>query len=346
MANTKTKKQVPLSIQERVTIEIRYCTDFHSKADIAKELGRNKSTITREIGDRTPRGIRRYKAHVAHNKAIKRLMQRGKRERIAHTPLREYVIAKLKIGWSPELIEVRLPHEYKADEAMRISYETIYQYIYAQIRRGGNGAVKEGCEDLRKFLVRRHTRRAKKGFRKAQKVERDAQLPSIDTRDEVVNERIEFGHWEDDTMVSPDGERLKTMNERVTRVHLFRRAFDGTVAACDEALFARLKNIPRSALKTLTRDRGGENRDWRNVQAILGVKVYFAHPYCSHERGSNENGNGLIRRHIPKGCDFGKYTDDQLHAIEYWLNNRPRKVLGGLTPCEVYYQKTGVALYC
>jgi len=97
-------------------------------------------------------------------------------------------------------------------------------------------------------------------------------------------------------------------------------------------------------VKTLTQDRGTENYEYETVSKALSISMYFAHPYCSHERGANENTNGLIRRYLPKGTDFGKITNQEILEIEYQLNTRPRKRLGYLSPYQVYYQKTGIDL--
>ena len=128
-------------------------------------------------------------------------------------------------------------------------------------------------------------------------------------------------------------------------VHLFRKTPDGTIGSCDAALCARLAPIPKVFLRTLTRDRGSENRGHVSLAEVLGFDIFFAHAYASYERGSNENGNGLFRRYFPKGTDFATVTDDEIHRVEYLINTRPRKRLGGYTPAEVFYQKTGVALF-
>jgi transposase, IS30 family len=126
---------------------------------------------------------------------------------------------------------------------MRISYEAIYQYVYAQVHRGGNGSVKKGGEDLRSYLPRRHTRRAKKGFRKAQKVERNAALPSIEDRPHVVDERFRIGDWEDDTMVSrASSARIKSVNERKSGIVFFGKTTDGTAIECDVVVRKKLSS--------------------------------------------------------------------------------------------------------
>jgi IS30 family transposase len=255
------------------------------------------------------------------------------------------VVAKLKIGWSPEQISIRLPLEHPNDSMMRISYEAVYQYIYAQVHRGGHGTVKPGHEDLRVYLPRRHKRRQAKGFRKAQKLERNANLPAIDDRPAVVEERSRIGDWEDDFLVSGASKVcVKSANERMSGIVFFGRTTDGTATAGDVVLFDKLGQIPPRYRKTLTRDNGSENKDWKTVETTLGLSVYFAHPYHSWERGSNENCNGLLRRFFPKGTDWSTITDEDIAQAEYLINSRPRKRLGGLTPYEFFYQMTGVAL--
>jgi IS30 family transposase len=303
--------------------------------------------VSREIRGKPRKGRGRYNADLAQRHADERSALQGRKEKLTHTPLKEYVEEKLRLGWSPEQISIRLPIDYRKDKKMRISYEAIYQHVYAQVRRGGNGAVKEGCVDLRPLLARRHTRRQKKGSRTVQKTERHDKLPSIEDRPRIVEKRKEVGHWEDDTMVSRQSTtRLKTLNELVSGVTFIGRMIDGTVAESNRVVINRMKGLPADVRKTLTRDRGTENYGWEAIQDELSLTCWFAHPYCSHERGSNENGNGLIRRYFPKKTDFASVTDEAIAQVEYLLNTRPRKRLGGKTPYEVFYDLTGVALDC
>lgn len=332
-----------MSLNDRIQIEIHY-SQGKSLAVIAKILGkgRNKSTIGREINGRPNKGAGRYKAYAAHNEALEKDKNRGKKERLKNETVRVYTKTKLKLGWSPEQVSIRLPIDHKGEQ---ISYEAIYQYIYAQVSRGGNGKLKEGCEDLRPYLTLRHTRRSTKGARRAQKVERNAALPSIETRPKLVEKRKEVGHFEDDTMVSrQSAPRLKSINERVSGVVFLGKMKDGTSEESNRVVCERLAEIPSPYLKTLTRDRGSENLGWRDIERQTPLKVYFAHAYCSQERGSNENLNGLVRRFLPKKTDFAKVTDEEVRHIEYLLNTRPRKRFGGKTPLEVLFEKTGVAI--
>lgn len=309
------------------------------------ELGRPPSAISREIGGKPRTGIGKYSSDIAQRLVEANRKNQGRKSKFDCAPLKEYVIQKLKLGWSPEQISIRLPVDYPRNRAMRVSHETIYEYIYSQIHREGNGQVKPGGRDLRKYLARRHTRRQKKGLRKAQKLERDATLPSIELRPKEVEARKIIGHWEGDTLVSRQSEvRVKSVNERVSGIAFFKRTGNGTSTACNQATIVALKDIPSQYVKTLTQDRGKENHNFEILKSELGVACFFAHPYSAHERGANENTNGLFRRYFPKKTDFDKITDTEIAKVEYLLNSRPRKRLKGLTPYEVFYQKTGVAL--
>jgi IS30 family transposase len=341
-ANVRTFNRI--TYKERVIIESRYCTDWRSLADIARELKRPTSAISREIGGKPCQGRGKYTADRAQAAADERSHKQGRKQKLTHTPLGEYVVKKLKDGWSPEQIMIRLPIEYPRDQKMRISHEAIYQHVYDQI--GESGKPKKGREDLRPFLTRRQSRRRSKGFRQAQKVYRP-QLPSIEDRPKEVEKRKRVGDWEDDTMVSRESlVRLKTINERVSGIIFIGKMHDGSIAESNRVVIERLSAIPHEYRKTLTRDRGSENFGYLEIEKELTMTCWFAHAYCSQERGSNENGNGLIRRPYPKKTNFELVTDADLRVLEHQLNSRPRKRHGGLTPYEVFFNLTGVALDC
>lgn len=230
---------------------------------------------------------------------------------------------------------------------MRISHEAIYQQVYRRVYRSGNGRVKEGETDLRPSLARRHKRRAKKGFRKAQKAERNHALPSIEKRPAIAERRTRIGDWEDDTLMSRASDaRVKSIVDRRSGVAFFGKTKDGTAESCDRVVRQRLGVLPSSVRRTLTRDRGSENVRFEALRKDLGIEIYFAHAYCSYERGTNENTNGLLRRYFPKKTDWETISDEDITRAEYLINTRPRKRHGGLTPVEVFYRDTGVALYC
>ncbi len=343
---TKTKKKKrcfhQFDLEDRIKIEIKY-REGKSFREIAAYLGadRTAGSICREIAGKPKKGRGKYQAYSSHEKALER--RKGKKGfRLKNDLIRKYTIDKLKIGWSPEQIAIRLPIDHKGET---ISYEAIYQYIYGQVYREGNGKIKGGCEDLRKYLPRRHSRRSTKGARRAQKLERKGSLPSIEDRPAVVDKRKEIGHFEDDTIVSRQNPvRLKSINERVSGVLFLGKMINGTSEESTRVVCEKLKNIPSPFLKTLTRDRGTENMGWVEIEKALGVDVYFAHSYCSYERGSNENLNGLVRRFFPKKTDFSKVTDEEIRRVEFLINSRPRKRHGGKTPLEVLLEKTGVAI--
>lgn len=349
--NNKNKGSVkgrsPFTLRERSIIEIRWCRDGRNITEIAKELGRHKSSVSREIGGKPRKGLGKYDADRAQAEALDRIVRRGnvpKTEK--HEPLKTYIEDKLQLGWSPEQISIRLPIEYQDDTSMRIATESVYQEVYRRVHRGGNGAVKKGMVDLRPYLTRRHTRRAKKGFRKAQKAERLSALPSIEMRPKEVDLKNDVGNWEGDTLVSRESAtRVKSVNERVSGVVFFGKTTDGTARACNQVVLDRLRAMPSPYLKTLTQDRGTENREYETLERELGISCFFAHAYCSWERGANENANGLLRRFFPKKTDWALVSDEDIAQAEYLINTRPRKRHGGLTPVEVWFQRTGVALY-
>ena len=329
------------SLEDRIKIEIKYREGL-SLRDIAIYLGKGRmaSSICREINGRPRKGVSKYQAHANHSKALERRFGK-KHGRLKNEFIRSYVKEKMKRGWSPEQISLRLPIDHHGND---ISHEAIYQFVYSQMNRGGNSKAKKGCEDLRSFLPRRHRRRQTKGFRQAQKAYRPL-LPSIENRPSIVNKRIRIGDWEDDTMVSRQSvERLKTISERVSGVVLIGKMLDGTISESNRVVNDRLGKMPEQIRKTLTRDRGTENLGYQELEKDLSISCYFARAYCSQDRGSNENVNGLIRRFFPKKTDFSKVSDEEIIRAEYLLNSRPRKRHGGMTPLEVLLDRTGVAI--
>ena len=237
-------KKSPLNLGERTIIEVRY-RDGCSMRDIAKELNRNPSTISREIDGKPPRGVGKYIADVAHRKALKRIEKRGNNSRIDKYPeLKEYIIEKLELGWSPEQISGRMKKEYSHSKVMKISYEAIYQYIYNQFHRGGNGALKKDCKDLRSYLPRKRKRRMKKGSRTPQKVLRRENIPKIEDRPGIVKKRKEIGHWEDDFVLSQKVKPcMKTINELASGLYLIGRTTGKTAKEGDAVLFEKLNSI-------------------------------------------------------------------------------------------------------
>ncbi|MDA3839465.1 MAG: IS30 family transposase [Patescibacteria group bacterium] len=328
------------TIEERETIQEMLWQRKSIRA-IAKRLNRSPSSISREVNkNRDSINRRQYTPRIAHEKALINRSRRGREKRLKSEKVRYYVIKHLKLGWSPEQISGTI--EDNINET--ISFETIYQYVYAQIHRNGHGYTKPGCEDLRPYLARRRKRRNQQSGRKSHRIDKGP-LPSIEDRPQEVGLRIDVGHWENDLIVSNQSKyKLKTINERYSGLVFIKKIKNGTIEESNKAMIERLSEIPRQYLKTLTMDRGSENLGYQEIENTLGFDCFYAHSYCSWERGSNENLNGLIRRFLPKKTDFRIVTNNDIKKIEYLLNSRPRKRLGWKTPYEVFYEMTGVAL--
>ncbi len=319
------------SIEEREKIQYGLWQK-KSRRDIAKEIGRSSSSVCREINkNRSQRNI--YTPRSAHERALVKRKSRGRQDRLKNGIIRKYVVKELKKRTSPEQIAGRICKELPGQ---KISHEAIYQFIYAQIRRDGWGYLKPGCEDLRPYLRRRKKRRTHKGMRRCQKMSVERGI-SIDLRPKIVSCRARIGDWESDTVASKDnGTGINTLVERKTGLVFITRLKDKTSEATVSAIESRVKDLPDKVKQTATFDNGPENQKWQELEERTRIKCFFAHPYCSGERGTNENTNGLIRDYFPKKTDFNTITNEQLQEVEILLNNRPRKRLGWLTPLEVF----------
>mgnify|MGYP001618697005 CR=1 FL=1 len=327
----KCMKYKHLSIWEREKIQ-ELLWQKKSIRFIAKVLERSPSSINREINRNIPLQYR-YTPRLANERALKKRKSRGRKLRLKSLFIRRYVIDYLKIGYSPEQIAGRLSLEYPK---YKISHEAIYQYIYYQVH---HEYVKRGYHDLRIYLKRRHKRRQRKGMRKYQRLLKHNGF-SIERRPKEVEKRKTLGHWEGDSMVSRKSKvGLNTLVERKTGLVLISKIQDKTMEETSNTVIARLKSIP---CKTLTLDNGTENFAYEKIQNELQISCYFAHPYCSGERGTNENTNGLIRWYLPKGTDFATISDEAIKFIETTLNNRPRKRLGWKTPLEVFNESVAL----
>jgi IS30 family transposase len=324
-------KYQQLNIEEREVIQ-KGLWEGKSMRCMAKEMGRSPGTISRELKRNCPLQRRLYLPRVADKKAYDRIVTRGQRPRLKNAFIRTYVKNNLKEGLSPEQIVGRLSLEFCI---YRISHEAIYQYIYTQYHRGGYGTC-TGL-DLRRFLRRRHKVRHPKKIPHV--VEQGAlrERISIDERPSEVEDRSIPGHWEGDSIVSRKSTvRLNTLVERTSGVVCISKLKDGSGQTTTQAVIRRLGRVPKRLRKTLTVDNGFENAGHRGIKQVLDTDVYFAHPYHSWERGTNENTNGLIRWYLPKGTDFATIPEEVVDEIEYRLNTRPRKRLGWQTPLEVF----------
>jgi transposase, IS30 family len=325
------------SIEEREKIQ-ELLWQGASIRSIARAITRSPSSVSREISKNIPLK-RSYRPRLAHDRAIEKRSSRGRKLRLKSGFIRRYVVDHLKDGLSPEQISGRLTLEYPNES---ISYEAIYQYIYDQVYREGWGGLKPYHRDLRKYLKRRHKRRQKKGMRRSQRMWRP-KGPPIDLRPKEVEQRKTVGHWETDSVVSRQSSvALNTIVERKTGLVFITKVENGTAEATREAVTKRLGVLPPSVRETITSDNGSENALYDSVMTELCILWFFAHPYHSWERGTNENTNGLIRWYFPKGTDFATIPDETIKAVEDALNNRPRKRLGWKTPLEAFNDSVAI----
>ena len=302
--------------------------------EIARVLGRSPSSVSREIKKNIPLHYQ-YTPRLANERALKKRKCRGRKLRLKSWFIRRYVIDHLKAGYSPEQIASRISLEYPRES---ISHEAIYQYIYHRVH---SDYLRVGYHDLRIYLKRRHKRRETKGMRKGQRIFKHKGF-SIELRPQEVLKRRTIGHWEGDSMVSRKSRvGLNTLVERKTGLVLISKIQNGTSKVTARTVIHRLKQLP---CKTLTTDNGTENFAYEKIQEELKISCYFAHPYCSGERGTNENTNGLIRWYFPKGTDFAKISNEAIQTVENILNSRPRKRLGWKTPLEAFNES--VAIQC
>jgi transposase, IS30 family len=304
---------------------------------IAEELCRSPSSVSREIKRNVPERPIYYTPRLAHERALKKRKCRGRTLRLRSGRIRNYVRERLRMRWSPEQISGRM----KIDLGETVSHEAIYQFVYAQYRIGSPDLRTHG-EDLRWYLRRRRRRRVPKGQRKCQRVLKPKGI-SIEERPAIVDERKRVGDWEGDSVESKDHKPgLNTLVERKVGLLFMTRLRDKTSRATVEAVAKRFANIPDRFKLTMTLDNGPENSDHASIEQRTGLTCFSAHPYSSHERGTNENTNGLIRDYFPKKTDFSMIPDEMIRSVEHEINSRPRKRLNWKTPLEAW----SVALTC
>jgi IS30 family transposase len=323
------KKITRLTLNERIKIEI-LIKEKRSKSYIAKALHRSRSTIGSEI-NRWVGTSQFYNAELAHFYA--RVINNSKRNKDKMTlfpRLKLQVYRGLLSGLSPEAISGSLKVVYPEEESMQISYESIYRHIYEHPQGGVN-------KKLIKLLTRKKTRRQKSKKRIGHK-EKISKGISIENRPVHINSREEAGHWEGDLIIGvKQNSSIGSIVERKSRYTLLVKIDDRKSKTVCEAFSKKFNKEPVQLRKTMTYDNGSEMAEHKYLSENTGINIYFAHPYSSWERGTNENTNGIIRRFYPKKTtDFNKISNDQLMELQQRLNNRPRKVLGYYTPNEVY----------
>jgi IS30 family transposase len=296
----------------------------HNQNEIAKTIGVHRSTICREL--KRNRGQRGYRPKQAHRKAVNR--RNWDRRRIKPQTW-VWIEEKIREDWSPEQISLWL----KEFRKYGVSHEWIYQYIYADKRAGGDLHKHLRCQKKRRKRYGSNDRRGKLTNR-----------VSIEQRPDVVEERKRLGDWEADTVIGKKSPyALVTLVERKSRFTLLKKINRRTAEATKKAVIQMLKPHPLKTL-TITCDNGREFAGHQEIAEELDMDVYFAHPYASWERGTNENTNGLLRQYFPKGSDFSNITDEKVQLAENRLNTRPRKCLNIMTPEMIFFKLSDVAL--
>jgi len=293
-----------------------------SAAEIGRRMGRDRSTISRELRRNCCAHDGGYRAGRAQEQAHAR---RKRSRRNSHFGPEEWKLVEmlLKEKLSPEQISGRL----RALGLFEISHETIYSYVWRDKKRGGT---------LYRYLRQPFKRRKRYGS-----YERRGRVTGkrhISERPTAVEDRSEIGHWEIDTVIgTPDGHCVASLVERVIGVVLIGKLRRRNVAALNKRVIEFIKEHPGLFL-SITADNGTEFHGYREIEQATGVPIYFATPYHSWERGTNENTNGLIRQYLPKRTSMKHLTQAQCNTIAGSLNNRPRKRHGYRTPLEVLSQ--------
>jgi IS30 family transposase len=290
-----------------------------TKKYIALSLGRSPSTITREIGRNT--GLKGYRPAQAQ-----KLTEQRRRVAFKYRKVTDEVY-----GWIETLIRQELSPEqvvsYLAKHrGVSLHYETVYQLIYAD--KAAKGDLYTHLRIVSKPYRKRYGSYDSRG--------RIKHRISIDERPMVVESRSRIGDWEGDTIIGQGRQSaMLTLVERKTLYSVIVRLTGKRADLLADALIQEMQGF-QSRIKTITFDNGLEFAEHRRMAEALGAKVYFAHPYSSWERGTNENTNGLIRQYFPKGTDFNTVTDKEIQHVADRLNQRPRKTRGGKSPNELF----------
>jgi len=315
-----------LSIQERELLLIHLVQGL-SLCQIARLLGRNKSTISRELA--------RNKGEYLPSRAQARYRRRRKKcrpHKLLENPELFALVKKLflECHWSPEQISNRLKLE---NYPIQISYKTIYRAIYAAMFDTPEQKRSEGNRGARRKLRHRGKPRRPKGY-----VSNRGKIPishELSARPIEANERARKGDWEADTIVGFNRKSgLLTLVDRKSRFLICRKL---TRLGSKEIKTAMIESLRGQPVQTITPDRGREFQLHGNVTTELGVEFYFPPPHQPWQRGTNENTNGLLREYFPKGYDFSTLSAEDLQKVVEQLNHRPRKCLGYRTPAEVYF---------
>src|SRR5499425_1881188 len=329
MPPARRRSRLALTMAEREEIS-RGIVQGQSVRAIARMLARAASTVSREISRNG--GVGRYRAAAADKLAWKQALRPKPCKLAIHGQLRQTVVRKLELNWSPEQIAGWLKRAYPETEAWCVSHETIYRSLYVQAR----GVLKK--ELMEHLRSRRPIRRSRHATAKADQRGRIRDAVSIRERPASVEDRAVPGHWEGDLLCGSKNSQIATLVERHTRYAMLVKVSGKDTETVINALIKHARKLPEELYKSLTWDRGKEMADHKRFTLATDIQVYFCDPHNPWQRGSNENTNGLLRQYFPKGTDLSGYSQVQLNAVARQLNERPRKTLNYETPAERFNQ--------
>lgn len=317
-----------LSLDERNQIQ-QQLNQGHGVRAIAQTLNRHQSTISREIR----RGISRtqtqtYCASQTHHTSQQQRHRGHGKLSLDHPnwpTIRDY----LDQGWSPQQITGRLKHMHPDQPTWVVSHQTIYTFIHA-LPRG----------ELKKELLSYLRKKGKPSKASTDARGKIANMRLIHDRPEEIGGRSIGGHWEGDLIKGAGNKSaVGTLVERKSRFVVLVKLPDATAASVLQGFSEAFERIPAVIRESMTYDQGKEMACHEELSERIKMDIYFCDPHSPWQRGSNENANGLIREYLPKGVDLSTFDQDYLDKIARALNGRPRKVLGFLTPEEVFSQE-------
>ncbi len=329
--NKESNKYKHLTYAERTMIERWHNKENKSNKEIAELLDKSERTIRREINrgktitkDSLWRDIEEYSADIANDAYVENLLAKGQELKIGSNIKVIQLIEKMikEEKKSPEVIEVEL----REQDLIDITARTIRNYIY-----DGNVFNLEESDMI--YNKKHKSKNKEKRIAKHTPPEK-----SIENRPKEANDRSEYGHWEGDLVIGKrkKGAVLLTLTERMTREEIIIKIKGKKTEYVVKALNSLERKYGKrfySKFKTITFDNGVEFMDYEGMEKSClrnkkRTRIFYAHPYCSGERGSNENNNRMIRRWIPKGTIIDDISNEIIKEIERWLNNYPRAMFG------------------
>jgi transposase, IS30 family len=314
-------RHLTLAEREHLAIELAL---GKSKAQVARELGCDVTTVRRELRRNGANGT--YLPARAQALAQQRRRDSKQPWKLSGPELAAFVQDGLRQYWSPQEIAGRWRKDHPRQKRQWVSHQCLYDWIW---RRKDQG------EAWHRYLRRAHKKRRKRQ-ESPENRGRIAGRVGIERRPAIVETRRRLGDWESDRIEGGGSKAsLASHVERKSRYTVLEKLQDGKAATFNAGTVRAFERHGKLPLRTLTADNGKEFAAHAELSAKLGLEVYFARPYHAWERGTNENTNGLVRQFFPKGLDLRQVTPRQVAAVEHLLNNRPRKCLGYRTPVEV-----------